>query len=344
MGFKSAYSPKRSAAIAKAINDWMGTVQKPRVANAEAIIHADYNHILRWASAVYAPAPENMQRFWEATGNRVFLLTQEERVVFSRRNFTMPSLEELPLGKEEDTPELTTDATKRPKREKAGKYISAYCEERKREISVAVKDWCQALPGSGRKSEKAGDALQVAPGTVCNWISGKFSPGPLYMHQLWVITGKPVFLLRQEEKEVFLARRQEIPKDYPLYEEYAERHGLTVKKPPEKRAVDLTGQRTVEPEKTIEAFENVPDKQVIVNAIIGLNIACSIACDLFGKYKDVVLPENQRRRVAEIIRRLFTSLGLSEKDFLPKQQLEETDPAAKKRMERLFTTLAEPQA
>lgn len=98
--------------------------------------------------------------------------------------------------------------------------IDCYSKERIRQISTAIAECFFSLPEPRYKA--VAEKFGIAHMTIFRWMradkTGKM-PNALMMQSLWHKSGKNVFLLKKEEKELFRKYNKFIPHDFPDNEE-----------------------------------------------------------------------------------------------------------------------------
>ena len=98
-GRKSIYTDSRLSMISTAIRRWYYALREPRVVRAKAEAQTSMQTITRWRKGG-GLKPEFMARLWEVTRNPVFLLTEVELELATRRKFVIP--EGIPTREEWD--------------------------------------------------------------------------------------------------------------------------------------------------------------------------------------------------------------------------------------------------
>lgn len=220
------------------------------------------------------------------------------------------------------------------KKDRRAGFRSAYSVERLLAIGQAVSEWFDNLDPP--RDQTGPELLGVRMQAIYQWRVKGRGPRPLNMFKLWQLTGKPVFLLTETEREIFLHRNVEVPEGYPTLEAWQEN-------PVPPPALADPAREPKAPEEEVQAVLTQPKPEEIPDEVIPKLVTASLAIMQAGLVQLETLLVNSRQlrtkpmkqKAVMVILRLIKALGLTVDDF--HQDIErETDPAVLRGLEEVL--------
>jgi len=325
--FQPAYSPERLQELGATIKAWYAGLPKPKIPNALKITGVSNRTVFlyfRAAERGSGPQPLVMQRLYEATGNPVFLLNEQEKEAFRVRGFVVPD-EAFPGQNDPAEPPAAKDK---------GRHQLSMPFEKDRVAAMVrvIAAWFDSLPSP--KRDHVQNLLGVDGTTVYRWIKGKTSPSLDSVYRLWKALEQPVFLLRENELSIAKALGYAPAEDYPTLESFS---GQSRSESPTSAPLKTAFRIEADLVSAEVAFGKKASK-----LLVGVLTSVSVINDLLQESGLPGAPESIRHKVAEAVIKIVTTFNLTIDDFRKKTPEGGDDAETRKKMEIVYGLFRQP--